>query len=99
MHESSASVTIVEVRFLGFDMIVSFQLFKKCVFSFVVIDNFSSNAILTVNMQVYVDLFSVAILLLGGALACYGEHLLFCVVVFFTAFSNFASHVLLVLSM
>ncbi|KAG5562055.1 hypothetical protein RHGRI_004936 [Rhododendron griersonianum] len=30
--------------------------------------------------RVYVDLFSIAILLLGGALACYGEHLLFYVV-------------------
>lgn len=98
MHDICNCYRWLKLALYGFNMIVCFHLSRNACFSFVAIDNFSSNVILTVNMQVYVDLFSIAILLLGGALACYGEHLLF-YVVFFPAFSNCASHVMHLFSM
>ncbi|KAI8568319.1 hypothetical protein RHMOL_Rhmol02G0189100 [Rhododendron molle] len=47
------------------------RLFAGCYCPRIIMPTTASNVILTVNMQVYVDLFSIAILLLGGALACY----------------------------
>lgn len=42
-------------------------------FLFLINEYLSFGAMTFIIMQVYIDLFAIAILLLGGALACYGE--------------------------